>query len=171
LDFACGGPQEEALDGAAGGAGGVEAGGDDGGVVAEEGVAGLEVFRQVAEVAVLQAARLPADDEQARLIPSLRRHLSNQTLGEVVVEEIGGKGHGGKAGSRKEGVGRKAEDGGRSAMRLGMAAKKRKKRKKDRASCVDEPLRNLTTDEKTPDGSGRSMPNRDAQSRLRRQAT
>jgi hypothetical protein len=43
----------------------VQTGRDDRGVVAEEGVAGAEVFRQVAEMAVGDGAGLPVHDEQA----------------------------------------------------------------------------------------------------------
>ncbi len=75
----------------------MEAGGDDGGVVAEEGVARSKVFRQVAEVPVGDGAQVAVHDEQARLVAALRRLLGDQALRQRVVEEVGGEGHDAKA--------------------------------------------------------------------------
>ena len=85
-----GGPEQQAFDGAAGRARGVEAGGDDGGVVAEKRVARAQVGGQVAEMPVFQPARLPVHDQQARRIAPLRRLLGDEPLRQRVVEKIGG---------------------------------------------------------------------------------
>ena len=85
------GSQQQALDLPAGGAVGVEAGGDDSGVIAKEGVPGTQVLGQIAEMAMGEGAGFPVDDEQARFVSSLGRLLGDQPFRQRVVEEIGGQ--------------------------------------------------------------------------------
>ena len=67
----------------------MQPGGNDGGVVAEEGVAGAEVFRQIAKMPVGDGAGLAVHDEQARFIATVGGPLGNEPLGQRVVEEVG----------------------------------------------------------------------------------
>ena len=86
-----GGAEQEALDGAAGGALGEEAGGEDGGVVAKKGVARAQVVADVGENAVLKAPGVAVNDEQPRGVAARGGSLGDEALGQGVVEEIGGK--------------------------------------------------------------------------------
>ena len=63
------------------GAGGMQTGGDDGGVVTEKGVAGPEVFRQVAKMPVGGGPGFPVHDEQTRLIAAVGRPLGDKPNG------------------------------------------------------------------------------------------
>lgn len=74
---------------AAGGAGGVQPGGDDGGVVAEQAVAALQVFREIMEVPVLQAVLPPMHHEQTRGIAPIGGLLGDKPVWQRIIEEIG----------------------------------------------------------------------------------
>ena len=80
--------QQEAFDVAAGWSGGVQAGGNDGGVVAEKGVAGAHVVAQVAEMPVFQAVFPAVHDQQPGRIAPVRRTLGNQAFRERVVKKV-----------------------------------------------------------------------------------
>ncbi len=67
----------------------MEAGGDDGGVVAEETVAGPKVFGQIVEMPVLDPVFGPVHDEQARGIAPVGRLLRDEPVRQRVIEEIG----------------------------------------------------------------------------------
>lgn len=82
-------PQQQAFHGAAGGTAGVEAGGDDGSIVAEEGVGGLQVVAQVAELAVFDPVGVAVDDEQTGVIAPAGGGLGDEPVGQGVVEEVG----------------------------------------------------------------------------------
>ena len=88
---AFGGAEEEALDEAAGKTARVEAGGEDGGGVAEERIAGSEEARQISEGVMGERTGGAVDDEQARLVAARGGSLGDEARGEVVVEEIGGE--------------------------------------------------------------------------------
>ncbi len=90
-----GGAQEQALDRAAGRAVCEQARGQHGGGVAEQRVAGPQVFAEIGEHAVLDAAGGAMHDEQARGVAARGGRLGDEPLGQRVVEEVGGKrGHG-----------------------------------------------------------------------------
>ena len=42
---------------------------------------------------MLQAAALPVDDQESRVVPFFRGALGHEAFGEIVVEECCGKGH------------------------------------------------------------------------------
>ena len=67
----------------------MQAGGDDGGIVAEQAVAGLQVVGQISEMPVLDPVLLAVHDEQARGIPPVGRLLRDEPVRQRVIEEIG----------------------------------------------------------------------------------
>jgi len=88
------GAEEEALDHAAGGTFGVKAGGENGGVVAEKGVAGAEELRKVGEGVVRDGAGGAVDDHQARGVATRGGSLRDEVRRQGVIEEIGRERHG-----------------------------------------------------------------------------
>ena len=93
---------QETFDGAAGGTLGVQACGEDGGVVAKERVSGAEEFGEVAENMVRDGLAGAIDDEEARSVAAGGRRLRDEAGGQVVVEERGRKRHGSRAGEREK---------------------------------------------------------------------
>ena len=87
-----GGAEEEALDRASGGTDGSESGGEDGGVVAENYIRGVDIRGEIGEPAVGEAAGSAIDDEQARGVAVFGGELGDGALGERVVKEGGGEG-------------------------------------------------------------------------------
>ncbi len=85
--------QQEALDRAAGRPLGMEARGQDGGIVAKKRVAGAQELRQIGERMVGEGVGGAIDHQQARLIATRSRHLRDQARREIVIEKIGGEGH------------------------------------------------------------------------------
>jgi hypothetical protein len=73
---------------------GVEAGGDDAGIVEDEDVASLEKIGEVLELTVFDLAGVAMEDEEAGLIAAGGGLLGDQFRGQVVME-IGGS-HGGR---------------------------------------------------------------------------
>ena len=67
----------------------MQAGGDDGGVVAEKGVSGAQVVRQVPEMPVFKAVLRPVHDEQPGGIAAVGRLLRDEPVRQRVIEEIG----------------------------------------------------------------------------------
>lgn len=67
----------------------MEAGGDDGGVVAEKRVAGPQILSEIAEMPVLEAASGAVHDKQSRGVALPRGRLGDQARGERIVEEVG----------------------------------------------------------------------------------
>jgi hypothetical protein len=89
------GAEQKTLDDAAGGALGVEAGGEDGGVVAKQGVARLEKLWEVGEDVVGYGARDAVHDHETGGITARGRGLRDEERRQVIVEEISGERHGG----------------------------------------------------------------------------
>jgi hypothetical protein len=74
----------------------VETRGEDGGVVAEEGVAGAQKTRELRKGMVRQCVSGAVDHEEARFVAAAGRRLSDEVRGKRVVEEVGGeRRHGG----------------------------------------------------------------------------
>jgi len=67
----------------------MQAGRDDGGIVAEEAVARAQKLRQVAKMAVLHGMGGPVHHQEPGLIAPPGRLLRNQPLGQGIVEERG----------------------------------------------------------------------------------
>jgi len=80
---------KETLDAAPGGTLGEEAGGDDVGVVAEEGEAAADEIGKVGEDVVRDSVAGAVDDEQTRLIAASGGRLGDQLGGQFVIEERG----------------------------------------------------------------------------------
>jgi hypothetical protein len=89
------GLEQEAFDGASGGPVGEEPGGQHAGVVANQCIAGAQELRQIRKNMVRQRVARPVDDQQTRLVAACSRRLRHQVRRKYVVEEIGGKRHGG----------------------------------------------------------------------------
>jgi hypothetical protein len=86
------GTKQEALDLASGRPPGVEPGGQDGGIVAEESVTILQIGGQLGKSPMLQGASGAVHHKQARLIAARGGRLRDQVGRQVVVEEFGGEG-------------------------------------------------------------------------------
>ena len=65
----------------------MQSGGNNGGVIAEQAVAGPQVFREVTEVPVLNTVFLPMHHQQARGIAPIGRLLRDKLFWQRVVEE------------------------------------------------------------------------------------
>ena len=81
--------EQETLDHAAGGAFGVETGGENGGVVAKEGVAGAEESWEVGERVVGDGARGAINDHETRTVATRGGGLRDEMRRQGVIEEIG----------------------------------------------------------------------------------
>ena len=90
--------EKEALDGAAGGPSREEAGGEDAGVVANQGVSGAEELGEVGENVVRERVPGTIHHEQPRLVAPRGRGLRDEVWRERIVKEFGGKRHGGGGG-------------------------------------------------------------------------
>jgi hypothetical protein len=92
-----GGTEQEALDLAARGATGAEAGGEDGGVVAKQRVAGAQEAGQIGEGVMRNAAGGAVDDEQTGLVTPCGGGLRDEVFGQGIIEKLGvERRHGGK---------------------------------------------------------------------------
>ena len=89
------GAEQEALDGSACGALRAEAGGEDGGVVAEKCVGGAEELWKGGKSGVREGVGSAVNNEQARGIAPRRGRLRDEAWRKLVVEKAGGKRHGG----------------------------------------------------------------------------
>ena len=67
----------------------MQPGGNDGGVIAKQAIAGPQVFRQVAERPVFNAVFLTMHHQQARGIAPVGRLLGDKPVRQRVVEEGG----------------------------------------------------------------------------------
>ena len=66
----------------------MQPGGNNRGIVAEQAVAGPQVFPQIAEVTMLDGVRGTVYDQQSRLIASVGRFLRDQPPRELIIEEL-----------------------------------------------------------------------------------
>lgn len=84
-----GGFDEEPFDAAlGGGAGDVESGGEDAGVVEDEKIGGVEEVGEVAGVAVFDGIGLEVDDHEAGVITLVGGVLGDEVLGQGVIKKI-----------------------------------------------------------------------------------
>ena len=81
-----GGTEQKAFDPTAGRPRGMQPGGDDGGVVAEEAVSGPEKSRQFVEVTMLDGVRGAVHDEQPGLIAPFGGFLGDEPFRELIVK-------------------------------------------------------------------------------------
>lgn len=81
-----------------------EAGGENGGVVPEKGVAAAQKLRQIGEGVVGERAAGAIDDKEPGLIAARSGSLRDQARGKRIVEEIGRERHerGGSGGEERE---------------------------------------------------------------------